>query len=58
MPFNRKREVLLGNQIRELKRMNRELVLRLKNYKGSDLADIATQLNRQEITKDLYTVDV
>ena len=37
IPFNRKREVILCNKVGELKRQNRELTLRLKNYKGSDL---------------------
>jgi hypothetical protein len=34
------------------------LILRIKNYKGSDLVDLSVQQNREEITKDLYTVDV
>ena len=58
IPFNRKREVILNNKIRQLKRLNKELILRIKNYKGSDLVDISVQRNREQITKDLYTVDV
>ena len=33
-------------------------MLRLKNYKGTDLVELAVQQNREEIMKDLYTVDV
>ena len=57
IPFSRKREVILGNKIRELKRVNRELVLRLKNYKGTDLVELSLQHNREEIMQDLYTVE-
>jgi multidrug efflux pump subunit AcrB len=48
----------LSNKIKELKRTNRQLVLRLKNYKGTDLVEMAVQQSREEIMKDLYTVDV
>lgn len=37
IPYNKKREVLLTNQINNLKKINRELTTRIKNYKGTDL---------------------
>ncbi len=46
IPFNRRREVILCNKIGDLKRQNRELTLRIKNYKGSDLVEMATHQNR------------
>jgi hypothetical protein len=36
-PFSKKREHLLYNQISQLKKLNRDLVLRIKSYKGTDL---------------------
>lgn len=33
-------------------------MLRLKSYKGTDLVELSIQQNREEVMKDLYTVDV
>lgn len=40
---------MLFNQMANLKRINRELVTRIKNYKGTDLVEIAVSSNRSDI---------
>lgn len=52
IPYDRKRECILQSQIRNLRDYNRELVLRLKAYKGSELAEMAVQFNKVSILND------
>lgn len=43
---------MLMNQINQLKKTNRELVSRVKNYKGNDLAEMAIQNNKSDILNE------
>lgn len=40
---------MLTNQLNTLKYTNRQLVARIKTYKGSDLAEIAVHHNKSDI---------
>ena len=37
------------NQMNQLKKTNRELVSRIKNYKGTDLVELSIQKNKADI---------
>ena len=52
VPYNKKRELLMMNQINHLKKTNRELVARIKNYKGTDLVELSIQKNRADIINE------
>ena len=49
VPYNKKRELILMNKINQLKKINRELVARIKNYKGTDLVELSIQKNKADI---------
>lgn len=40
---------MLQNQINNLKKINRELVTRIKNYKGTDLVQVSLQANKCDV---------
>ena len=40
------------NQLNNLKKTNRELVGRIKNYRGSDLVEISVQHNKSDILNE------
>ena len=50
--YSKKREMLMMNQINQLKKVNRELVSRIKNYKGTDLVEISINKNKADILKE------
>lgn len=41
--------MLLQNQINNLKKINRELVMRIKNYKSTDLVEVSIMNNKTDI---------
>lgn len=51
IPYSKKRQLLLMNQMNQLKKVNRELVSRIKNYKGTDLVQISLNKNKADILK-------
>jgi hypothetical protein len=52
IPYDRKRECILQSQLRNMKEYNRELTLRLKAYKGSELSEMAVQFNKVNVLND------
>lgn len=52
IPYDRKRECILQSQLRGLRQYNRELTLRLKAYKGSELAELAVQQTKVNILNE------
>ena len=52
IPYSKKRELLMTNKINHLKKINRELVARIKNYKGTDLVELSIQKNKADIMNE------
>ena len=50
--YSKKREVIMMNQMNQLKKINRELVGRIKNYKGTDLVELSIQKNKTDILNE------
>ena len=45
---------MMYNQIATLKRINRELVTRIKNYKGTDLVEVSISQNKADVLYKEY----
>lgn len=54
IPYSKRREVMMYNQIATLKRINRELVTRIKNYKGTDLVEVSISQNKADVLYKEY----